>query len=97
MKCAVVAVAHTILTIIYHLLRHRTSCCELDSQYFDERDRQMTERHLLRRFEVVGKWVTIEPREIPLWLHTPAILGTLVMRETLVSRGTAGARAFLAN
>jgi hypothetical protein len=28
----VVVVAHTIVTITYHLLRHRTAYCELDSR-----------------------------------------------------------------
>jgi hypothetical protein len=60
-KFAVVAVAHTILTIIYHLLRHRTTYCELGSQYFDERDRQATERRLVRRLEALGNWVTAKP------------------------------------
>lgn len=41
---AVVAVAYTIVTIIYHLLRHRTAYGERDSQYFDARDRQATEQ-----------------------------------------------------
>ena len=51
-KRAVVAVAHTILTIIYHLLRDQTTYRELGGQYFDERDRQATERRLVRRLEV---------------------------------------------
>jgi predicted aminopeptidase len=45
----VVAVVHTIVTLIYHLLRHRTVYCELDSQYFDERDRRATEQRQVRR------------------------------------------------
>jgi transposase len=49
------------LTIIYHLLRHRTTYCELGSQYFDERDQQATERRLVCRFEVLGNRVTAEP------------------------------------
>jgi transposase len=60
-KCAVVAVAHIILTIIYHLLCHRTTYCELGSQYFDERDQQATERRLVRRLEALGNRVTAEP------------------------------------
>jgi transposase len=61
LRTALVAVAHTILTIIYHLLRYRTTYCELGSQYFDERDRQATERRLVRRLEALGNRVTAEP------------------------------------
>ena len=60
-KRAVVAVAHTILTIIYHLLRDQTTYRELGGQYFDERDRQATERRLVRRLEALGNRVTVEP------------------------------------
>ena len=38
MSC--IAVAHTIVTIIYPLLRHRTAYGALSSQCFDERNRQ---------------------------------------------------------
>jgi hypothetical protein len=57
----VVTVAHTTLTIIYHLLRHRTTYCELGSQYFNERDRQATVRRLVHRLEALGNRVTAEP------------------------------------
>jgi hypothetical protein len=36
-------------------------------------------------------------KERPLWLETPAIWGTLGIRETWASRGTAEARALMAN
>jgi transposase len=56
-----VAVAHTILTIIYHLLRQRMSCCELGNQCSNERDRQATERRLVRRLEAIDNRATAEP------------------------------------
>ena len=60
-KRAIVAVAHTILIIIYHLLRDGTTYRELGSTYYDERDRHATERRLVRRLEALGNRVTVEP------------------------------------
>ena len=60
-KRAVVAVADTILTTIYHLLRDQTTYRELGGHYFDERDRQATERRLVRRLEALGNRVTVDP------------------------------------
>jgi transposase len=38
-KRAILAVAHTILVTIYHMLRRGTTYQELDGNYFEERDR----------------------------------------------------------
>ena len=62
-KRAVVAVAHTILVIIYHLLRDGTSYRELGAGYFDERDRDAIEHRLVRRLEALGNDVTIHRRD----------------------------------
>lgn len=62
-KRAAVAVAHTILVIIYHLLRDGTTYRVLGATYFDERDRQAVERRLVRRFEALGNNVTVERRD----------------------------------
>jgi transposase len=62
-KRAVVAVAHTILVIIYHLLRDGTTYRELGATYFDERDRQAVEYRLVRRLEALGNTVTIQRRD----------------------------------
>ena len=62
-KRAVVAVAHTILVIIYHLLRDQTTYQELGATYFDERERQDVERRLVRRLEALGNTVTLQPKE----------------------------------
>jgi transposase len=60
-KRAVVAVAHTILVIIYHLLHEQTTYRELGATYFDERERQDVERRLVRRLEALGNTVTLKP------------------------------------
>ncbi len=62
-KRAAVAVAHTILVIIYHLLRDGTTYRELGATYFDERDRQAVEHRLIRRLEALGNEVTIHRRD----------------------------------
>ncbi len=60
-KKAAVAVGHTILTIVYHLLTEGTSYQDLGVQYFDERDRQRVERRLVHRLEALGYTVALEP------------------------------------
>jgi len=60
-KKAAVAVGHTILTIVYHLLTEGTSYQDLGAQYFDERDRQRVERRLVHRLEALGYTVALEP------------------------------------
>jgi transposase len=62
-KRAVVAVAHTILVIIYHLLRDGTTYRDLGATYFDERDRHAVEYRLVRRLEALGNTVTIQRRD----------------------------------
>jgi transposase len=57
---AAVAVAHSILVIAYHLLERGTEYQDLGSNYFDERDRQATQRRLVRRLEHMGFKVSLE-------------------------------------
>ncbi len=59
---AAVAVGHSILVIVYHLLRYGTDYRDLGAQYFDERDRRAVERRLVRRLEGLGYHVALEPR-----------------------------------
>ncbi len=59
-KRAAMAVAHSILVIIYHVLSERTGYRELGSNFFDERDRQATEKRLVRRLEGLGYHVELQ-------------------------------------
>jgi transposase len=59
-KKAAVAVGHTILIIIYHVLQEREEYRELGGNYFDERDRQATEKRLVRRLEKLGYEVSVK-------------------------------------
>lgn len=60
-KRAAVAVGHTILIIVYHLLKRGTTYEELGRDYFDARDREVVERRLVRRLEALGNKVTLQP------------------------------------
>jgi len=59
-KKATVAVGHSILVIGYHLLKDKTTYQDLGPHYFDELDRQATERYLVRRLEALGNEVTLK-------------------------------------
>lgn len=56
---ALVAVAHTLLTIIYHLLADGTEYRELGADWFDKCHAQRTAAYLKRRLESLGYEVTL--------------------------------------
>jgi transposase len=60
-KRAAMAVAHSILVIIYHLLKDRTSYQERGETFLEEHDRQIIEKRLIRQLERFGNQVTVEP------------------------------------
>ncbi len=62
-KRAAVAVAHSIIEIVYHLLSTGEVYHDLGATYFDERDRRVIERRLVHRLERLGFDVTITPKE----------------------------------
>lgn len=59
-KIAMIAVGHAILKIMYHMLSEHTSYQDLGGNYFDERDRQATEKRLVRRLEKLGYHVELQ-------------------------------------
>jgi transposase len=62
-KKAIVAVAHAILVIIYHVLKHKVPYRELGADYFDNLNVTYIKRHHVRRLESLGFKVTLEPLE----------------------------------
>lgn len=58
-KKAIVAIGHSILVIIYHVLRDQKAYQELGGNYFDEHDRQAIEKRLVRRLEKLGYEVSL--------------------------------------
>jgi transposase len=61
-KRAIVAVGHTLLTIIYHLLTRKTEYHDLGADYLDRLNPDRLTRQLVRRLEKLGHKVTLEPR-----------------------------------
>ncbi len=62
-KRALVALGHTMLVIIYHLLKDQTTYRELGPDYFDRLDTQRLTRTLVRRLERLGHKVTLEAQQ----------------------------------
>ena len=60
-KKAAVAVAHSILVIIYCMLRDGTPYQDLGADYFLDRDRQGVKRRAIRHLETLGFQVTLQP------------------------------------
>lgn len=60
-KRALVALAHTILTIIYHMLKRKEPYHDLGGNYFDEHDRQAVEKRLVGRLRKLGYEVALQP------------------------------------
>ena len=59
-KRAVVAVAHSILIIAYHVLQRQQPYQDLGRNSFDERERSAVARQSVRRLEQLGFKVTLE-------------------------------------
>lgn len=60
-KRAIIALAHTILVIVYSLLRHGANYQDLGPNYFDERNRASTLRRSVSRIERLGYQVVLQP------------------------------------
>lgn len=60
-KKALVAVAHSLITIVYHVLDDGVVYHELGQDYFERRDRERTERQAVRRLQSLGYDVTLTP------------------------------------
>ena len=58
---AVMAVAHTLLVIIYRMLRDHVPYADLGPDYFDRLDQARVERHHVRRLEQLGYTVSLSP------------------------------------
>src|SRR5579859_124442 len=62
-KKAIVAVAHKLLVIIYHVLSTKKPYEELGVDYFDHLDQARIERRSIQRLEQLGYTVTLSPKE----------------------------------
>ncbi len=62
---AIVAVGHSILVSVYHMLAEERDYADLGGNFFDERERELVQRRLVRRLEQLGLTVTVEPASAP--------------------------------
>src|SRR6266567_2665343 len=60
-KKATIAVGHTLLVIVYHVLADEKDYQELGGNYFDEQDRQAVQKRLVHRLEKLGYEVILAP------------------------------------
>lgn len=60
-KRALIAVAHTMLIVIYEIIKHRTDYKDLGADYFAKLDPQRHKRYLVKRLEQLGYEVTLTP------------------------------------
>lgn len=63
-KRAIVAVAHSILVIAYHILKRGQPYHELGASYFDERKKESIAHRLTKRLENLGYEVNLEPMAV---------------------------------
>jgi transposase len=58
---ALVALGHSILVMVYHILSRRRPYRELGPLYFDMLDRQRVQQRLVHRLERLGYTVNLQP------------------------------------
>ena len=59
-KKAIVAVSHSLLVIIYHVLRDHTDYHDLGSTFFETMDKERLRSSAVRRLQSLGYTVTLE-------------------------------------
>ena len=63
-KKAVVAVSHSLLVIIYHVLSTKQPYSDLGADYFEQRDSTRLTQRSVRQLEALGYTVTLVPKEV---------------------------------
>jgi transposase len=61
---AVIAVAHSVLVIVYHVLRDKKPYSDLRANSFDTLDKERLARQSIRRLEALGYAVTLATQEV---------------------------------
>jgi transposase len=64
-KRALLAVGHTLLVVVYQVLKRREAYRDLGPDYYDHHQPERLTRHLVRRLEQLGHKVTLEGRAAP--------------------------------
>jgi len=65
-KRALVAVAHSILVIAYHMIKDKEPYRDLGGDYFDKRRPETTARRLVSRLEHLGYQVSVQQLSVPI-------------------------------
>ncbi len=60
-KRVIVAVGHTMLEMMYHMLKNGVDYHELGHDYLDKLQPQRLTRYLVKRLELLGHQVTLNP------------------------------------
>jgi transposase len=60
-KRALVALAHTILVVVYHVIKEKAPSIELGANYLDQLEPEWLTRYWVKRLERLGHKVTLEP------------------------------------
>ena len=63
-KKAVVAVSHSVLVIVYHVLRTKKPYTDLGADYFEKLDTTRIQQHHIHRLEQLGYQVTLTPKVV---------------------------------
>lgn len=63
-KRALIAVGHTVLTIVYTMLTRQQPYQDLGAAYFDQRERHRVEQRLVQRLERLGYQVALQPKAL---------------------------------
>jgi transposase len=63
---AIMAVAHQLLTIVFHVLRNGTVYQELGADHYDQQNKPKVTRKLVERLQRLGYYVTLQPVESPI-------------------------------
>ena len=59
---ALLAVAHSLLVIVYHVLKNNVEYCDLGPDYFDRLEPERLRRYLVKRLERLGYDVMLSPK-----------------------------------
>ncbi|WP_010582139.1 transposase [Schlesneria paludicola] len=63
-KRALITVAHSLLIVIYHVLKEHKDYQDLGRDYFDCHSAERLQRYLVHRLEALGHEVSLRPRKL---------------------------------
>jgi transposase len=63
----VVAISHSLLVIIYHVLFTKQPYSDLGADYFEQRDSARLTQRSVRQLEALGYTVTLLPKKVAKW------------------------------